>query len=128
MSVHFKQQTERKIVKSKILAVLIVVLSVAFTGCNGTLSSRESGPVTSKVVHEAGTGNLQQALKECDYGDTKNWNSCVQAYDPENSYRLVDGKVIRGGGSEKYKRCRLYYVYDNVNNALLGTTCVPVSD
>lgn len=109
---------------SKILAVLIVLLSVAFAGCNGTMSSRESGPVYSKVVHEAGTGNLQQALKECDYGDKKTWNSCVQAYDTENSYRLVDGKVIRGGGSDQYEDCQLFYVYDKVNNKLLGTTCV----
>lgn len=115
--------------KSKIFAVLIIVLfAVSLTGCNGTMSSRDDGqiPVTSKVVHEAGTGNLQQALKECDYGDKKTWNSCVQAYDTENSYRLVDGKVIRGGGSSQYEDCQLFYVYDKVNNALLGTTCLRV--
>lgn len=110
--------------KKMLFALLAVLFAVSLTGCNGTLSSRESGPVYSKIVHEAGTGNLQQALKECDYGDKKTWNSCVQAYDTENSYRLVDGKVIRGGGSDKYEDCQLFYVYDNTSNALLGTTCV----
>lgn len=114
--------------KKMLLALVVVLFAVSFAGCDGTMSSRESGQaVYSKVVHEAGTGNLQQALDKCDYG-AKDWNSCVQAYDPEHSYRLIrengQPKIVRGGGSEQPENCRLFYVYDARSNALLGTTCI----
>lgn len=136
LSVHFNQPKIRRILmRKRKLVILIAIMATSLAGCESLNQLMDGGsknytePAYSQVIHSPGSGNLQEALGKCD-PSSKDWNSCVQAYDPNHSYRLVTengmSRIVRGGGSTTYEKCRLFYVVDKKSNQLLGTTCIAV--